>query len=92
MDPSVKAHRDKMRETIDGICNNAEINKIGSWRGQDEDVEMCDLQGWLVPTDKVPEFTPMWENNAIDDEWDDEFCFAVWDDSRGLTINFINEF
>ena len=27
-----------MQEIIDDICDNAELTKIGPWRGQDEDV------------------------------------------------------
>ena len=57
-----------------------------------EDMEMCDLQGWLVAPEHIASFTPRWINNDVDDEWDDEFCFAVWNDSDGLSINFISEF
>ena len=53
---------------------------------------MCDLQGWLVPSIKIGDFIPAWKENSVDDEWDDEFCFAVWDDSAGLKIRFIKEF
>ena len=44
-----------------------------------EELEMCDLQGWLVPSIKIGDFIPAWKENSVDDEWDDEFCFAVWD-------------
>ena len=57
-----------------------------------DDMEMCDLQGWLVAPERISSFVPIWNNNDVDDEWNDEFCFAVWDDSDGLKIRFLNEF
>jgi len=37
-----------------------------------------DLQGWLIPNDKVDEFEVQWVNDEIDEKWQRFFCFAVW--------------
>lgn len=45
-----------------------------------------DMMGWLVPADRVSEFEPLWDEDAVDDSWSDFFCWAVWS-KNGDTIN-----
>ena len=59
--------------------NDSEVNGI----------EVCDLQGWLIPESKVDEFNPIWEKDEVDDEWVDFFKFATWNnENNGLKIKF----
>ena len=53
-----------------------------------EGIEVCDLQGWLVPEDEADKFEPVWEDDEVDDEWDDCFCFVKWVVSGGIKVEF----
>ena len=47
------------------------------------------MMGWLIPTDKVPEFEPLWKASEVDDTWTDFFKWAVWSRSGNeITIEF----
>ena len=56
-----------------------------------DDMEMCNLQGWLIPAEAIQRFIPIWENDEVDDTWNDEFSFVEWNDKDGLTISFLKE-
>lgn len=56
--------------------------------GKVNGMEVCDLQGWLIPRDRVDAFQPIWEADKVDDKWTDQFCFATWSDNNGLRIAF----
>lgn len=60
--------------------------------GNDAEIDgmsVSDLQGWLIPQDKVEEFLPIWENDEVDDEWIDFFVFVNWKNDNGLKIEFV---
>lgn len=44
-----------------------------------EDLEGEDLSGWLIPESKVNEFTPIWKENKVNDNWSKFFAFAIWE-------------
>lgn len=47
------------------------------------------VMGWLIPSDKVKEFEPLWKGNEVDDTWSDFFKWAVWSMSGDkITIEF----
>lgn len=56
--------------------------------GTVNDMEVCNLSGWLIPTDKASEFESIWEKGKEDDSWADFFKFASWKDENGLKIVF----
>lgn len=56
-------------------------------------IEAEDVSGWLIPKDKVTEFTPLWEERSdelFDDKWDEFYVFAEWQIQNGnsLTVEF----
>lgn len=51
-------------------------------------MEICNLSGWLIPSDKANEFETLWEKEMEDDEWSDFFVFAKWKYEDGLKIFF----
>lgn len=53
------------------------------------DIEGEDLTGWLIPTSKISEFTPIWKADNVDDDWINFFCFVVWKQNDDeLTVEF----
>ena len=42
------------------------------------DMEGENMMGWLIPTEKVAEFEPLWTVSAVDDSWSDFFGWAIW--------------
>ena len=44
-----------------------------------------DMMGWLIPSDRVSEFEPLWDADAVDDSWSDFFGWAIWS-KNGETI------
>ena len=57
---------------------------IDSAEGNDfigEDIDCCDLWGWLVATDVVLEFEPLWRRDAwgFDARFNDVSCRATWE-------------
>ena len=65
LDPSIESHRQRMHEIIDDICKNAEVTKIGTWRGQDEEV-LFKIKGKdVVITKQNGEFITILKNGAI---------------------------
>lgn len=74
-------HEDKVffLECEDG--NSADVN----------DMDVCDLQGWLIPKDNVEQFESVWKADEVDDEWSDFFVFAVWEkEDDGIIVKFLN--
>lgn len=53
-----------------------------------EDLEGEDLMGWLIPEDKVSEFTLVWKEDSITDDWTEFFVWAVWNNEQNPTIKF----
>lgn len=48
-----------------------------------------ELMGWLVPEEKADEFKNIFENSEkIPDEWDDFYCWALWEDKGSIKIHF----
>ncbi|MCI5874063.1 MAG: hypothetical protein PUJ55_00385 [Clostridiales bacterium] len=56
--------------------------------GSVDGMEVCNLSGWLIPTDKANEFEALWKNEEEDDKWSDFFGFVSWKDENGLKIVF----
>lgn len=57
-----------------------------------DQIECEDLTGWLIPQSKTEEFQPIWENDEVDDEWIEFFCWAEWSENNGLvSIEFVFE-
>ena len=56
------------------------------------DMEVCDLWGWLVPFDKCSEIEKIWKEHKESDEWIDYFVSAEWvQASDGLIyVNFVD--
>lgn len=52
------------------------------------DMEVCDLQGWLIPKNKSNDFIPLWEKDDVTDEWSDYFVFSTWKDDNGVKVAF----
>ena len=47
------------------------------------------IMGWLIPTDKVEEFEPLWMKDEADDVWTDFFVWAIWSmDGDTVSIRF----
>ena len=44
--------------------------------------------GWLIPYEKADEFEQLWLKNESNEEWDEFFCFAVWEFENSLIIKF----
>ncbi|MBQ8374597.1 MAG: hypothetical protein IJX98_03350 [Clostridia bacterium] len=56
---------------------------------QTELFEGEDLQGWLIPEDKVDDFEKSWKEGKIEEKWEEFFCFAVWNKNQdNITIKF----
>ena len=56
---------------------------------QIDGLDVCDLQGWLIPEDRVDEFEAVWKKDEVDDEWTDFFVFMNCEKGRnGLEIKF----
>ena len=36
------------------------------------------MMGWLIPTDKVEEFEPLWQASDVNDAWTEFFVWAIW--------------
>ena len=53
-----------------------------------EKLEGEDLQGWLIPISKEKEFESIWLEDNVTEEWDDFFCFAVWENENNPIIKF----
>lgn len=51
-------------------------------------IEGEDLMGWLIPEEKVPDFTKEWEAGDVSDEWSDFYKWAIWDNPEKPTIKF----
>ena len=52
-------------------------------------IEVCDLQGWLLPKERADEFESIWKRNEVDDEWVDFFVFTdCKKGKKGLEITF----
>ena len=65
LDPSIESHRQRMHEIIDDICKNAEVTKIGTWRGQDEEV-LFKIKGKdVVITKQNGEFITILKNGVV---------------------------
>lgn len=43
-----------------------------------QSMECEEMMGWLVPNDQVEQFEPIWNEDAVDDDWTDCFCWAEW--------------
>lgn len=62
--------------------------------GDGNDFETAELEGetmmgWLIPSEKVKEFEPLWEASEVDDSWSDFFQWAVWSmDADNVKIHF----
>ena len=54
----------------------------------DADMDGEDLMGWLIPYEKADEFEQLWLKNESNEEWDEFFCFAVWEFENSLIIKF----
>ncbi len=49
-----------------------------------------DMMGWLIPSDKVEEFEPLWKKSSVDDTWTDFFRWALWsNDGDSVKIEFV---
>ena len=49
--------------------------------GNDFETELMEgenMMGWLIPSDKVNEFEPLWKKSDVDDSWIDFFRWATW--------------
>ena len=54
-----------------------------------DDLEGEDLQGWLIPDEKVKMFESLFSGHQEDEEWDEFFCFAEWAEDNGkIEIKF----
>ena len=54
-----------------------------------EDMEGEDLRGWLISLDKANEFEKHWLNHETLDEWEDNICWAEWEENNGkMTVSF----
>ena len=47
-----------------------------------------DLMGWLIPEDQSSAFEKEWNAWDVSSIWNKYFCFAIWDNSDGLSIEF----
>lgn len=57
-----------------------------------ETMEGENLQGWLVPIEKVNEFKEIWEQHKEDDRYVDFFCWVEWfSDKNNIDIKFITD-
>lgn len=47
------------------------------------------MMGWLIPSDKVKEFEPLWKASDVGDDWTDFFRWALWSGPEDhITIKF----
>ena len=47
------------------------------------------MMGWLIPTDRVREFEPIWQASAVNDDWTEFFMWAIWNqDGNRVVIRF----
>lgn len=47
------------------------------------------MMGWLIPSDKVKDFEPLWKKSDVDDFWSDFFRWATWSqDGDSVKITF----
>lgn len=47
------------------------------------------MMGWLIPSDKVKEFEPLWQSSDVNDSWSDSFVWAIWSkDGNTVKIKF----
>ncbi len=54
-----------------------------------EDMEGENMMGWLIPTEKAPEFESLWKKSEVGDEWADFYVWAVWSKEQGnIRIHF----
>ena len=57
---------------------------------ENEDMEGEDLMGWLIPCEKADEFEHLWFQDKSDENWDNYFGFAVWEENgNSFSIKFI---
>jgi hypothetical protein len=57
---------------------------------ENEDMEGEDLMGWLIPCEKADEFEYLWFQDKSDENWDNYFGFAVWEENgNSFSIKFI---
>lgn len=65
---------------------------LASGDGRDlikDDLEGEDLQGWLIPDEKVKMFEPLFNGHQENEDWDEFFCFAEWTENNGkIKIKF----
>lgn len=56
-----------------------------------DEMEICDLWGWKIPTDKAKEFEKIWLKDEVYDDWIDYFLAVEWDISNNkVDIRFVN--
>lgn len=47
------------------------------------------IMGWLIPTERVEEFEPLWKKGEEDDGWTEFFVWAIWTkDGDAVSIRF----
>ncbi|WP_371374403.1 hypothetical protein [Sporomusa aerivorans] len=65
---------------------------IDSGEGRDKvvnDMYVEDLSGWLINPDEEAVFVPQWERKNVDEKFDHQYVFAIWqEDSGKLNIEF----
>lgn len=57
----------------DGVVNN---------------IETCDVFGWLIAKEKASDFEKIWKDGQEDDEWIRFFTSVSWEDDNGLKFIF----
>ena len=56
---------------------------------ENETMEYDDLSGWLIPSNKAPEFEKEYfKGGDPKDHWYDYYCFAVWENEKNPIIRF----
>ena len=50
------------------------------------------LQGWLIPKEKVNDFEKVFMNFQETEEWDDFFAFFEWEEKDGKIEMFFEEY
>lgn len=57
-----------------------------------DEMEGENLQGWLVPFERVEEFESKWLKKEEDDKFIDFFCFVEWEKTENnIEIKFVDE-
>ena len=46
------------------------------------------LSGWLIPFEKADDFERIFKKDGNTDNWDDYYCFAIWENEKNPTIKF----